>query len=323
MDIPSRVDWFAGCKGSSIFDNKDSLIKDYMMQFFMRTNQMFEYEGLPSTIPKEDYLLIKQSFGSATILKHEDKLYAFYGGLGGELNEYYHPTISVVTNPYLNIGRDFKIGEECIVIKNDLFYKGLWDINRKYAELLAECDISIRKCLMNIRIDNVVVSEDSTTDASIKDFFDAVKEGKFAHITTKKFMEDTLLQIHEVASKSSNTLKDLIEMRNYIDSDWFITFGLNANYNMKRETLTDAETNVDDKTLIPLIKQMYDCEVKGWDEVNKKYGTSVKVRLSDVWKKMYDEVMQEKSVNDDNQTQTLEKDETNPTTSEGGDGDDK
>lgn len=293
MDIPSRADWFVGCKGSSIFDDKEKIVQSYMKQLFERTNMIFEYEGLPETIPKVDYQLIKQTFGSATISEVNGKLYAFYGALGGELNEYYHPTISIVTNPYLKLSKNYVIDEDCIVIKNDLFYAGLWDINRKYAELLTECDISIRKCLMNIRIDNVVVSEDNSTDASIKEFFDAVKQGKFAHITTKKFMEDTLIQIHEVASKSSNPLKDLIEMRNYIDSDWYITFGLNANYNMKRESLTDAETNVDDKTLIPLIQQMFDCEKEGWKKVNEKYGTNVVVKLSPVWKKMYDEVVKD------------------------------
>ena len=46
---------------------------------------------------RKDYQLIKQRFGSVTLAKDDnDKIYAFYGGLGGVLNEYYHPTISVV-----------------------------------------------------------------------------------------------------------------------------------------------------------------------------------------------------------------------------------
>mgnify|MGYP003289029291 CR=1 FL=1 len=80
--------------------------------FFTRTNTMFEYEGLPETIPKEDLELIKQTFGSVTIAKDKDKIYAFYGGLGGLLNEYYHPTLSIVTNPYLKLAESFEIDNE-------------------------------------------------------------------------------------------------------------------------------------------------------------------------------------------------------------------
>ena len=293
-EIPSRNDWFIGCKGKSIFDDKEKLIADYMCLFFTRTNVMFEYEGLPETIPKEDYTLIKQTYGSVTIAKASDeKIYALYGGLGGVLNEYYHPTISVVANPYLNLTKTFEIGKDCIVIKNDLFYRGIFNINRKYAELLTECDISIRKCLLNIRVDNILTSSSDVDDASINAFFDAVKRGDFAYIQTKRFMDDVLLQIHDVASKTSNPLKDLIEIRNYIESCWWMEFGLNANANMKRESINDAEINADDKTMIPLIKQFYDCEIKGWDEVNKMFNLNVKVRLSEVWQKMYDEVVEE------------------------------
>ena len=291
--IPSRCDWFSKrCK--SIFTDKSKLIDSYMKQFFIRTNTMFEYEGLPETIPKQDLELIKQTFGAVTIAKKDDKIYAFYGALSGELNEYYHPTNSIVTNPWLNLSKTYVIDKDCIVIKNDLMYMGLYTINQKYAELLTECDISIRKCLMNIRIDNVVSSSDESTDESIKKFFKAVEDGAFAHITTKKFMDDTLLEIHNIASKSTNPLKDLIEIRNYIDSCWWIDMGLNANANMKREAINENEINADDKTMIPMVEQMLNENINGWEKANKMFGLNVKVRLSDVWKKMHDDVVEEK-----------------------------
>ena len=297
--IPSRCDWFSK-NTEKYFSNKKKIIDDYMKLFFSRTNEMFEYDGLPETIPKRDYLLIKQTFGSATLTKVNDKPYAFYGALGNILNEYYHPTHSIVTNPYLKFNKDMIIGKDCVVIKNDLFYNGLYRINLKYATLLAECDITIRKCLLNVRIDNVVESQDDRQDASIKQFFEDVENGNFGFISSKKLLEKGLLQIHAVASTSNNPLKDLIEMRNYIESCWWMEFGLNANYNMKRESLTDAETNVDDKTMIPFIDQMLECEIDGWNEFNKMYGYNVKVKLSPLWKKVKDDVLTKSQANDEN-----------------------
>lgn len=298
MQIPNRNNWFSNCD-DSIFDNKELIIKDYMSMLFARTNTMFEYEGLPKTIPKEDLELIKQTFGSVTIAKVKDELYAFYGALGGEYNEYYHPTISIVTNPYLKLSKTYTIDKDCVVIRNDLFYNGLYNINRKYAELLTECDISIRKCLLNIRVDNVMISEDGSTDESIKEFYKAVLKGAFAHISTKKFMEDTLLQIHDIGKNSSNPLKDLIEVRNYIDSCWWIDMGLNANANMKREAINESEINADDKTMIPLIEQMEKEVKEGIDKVNTMFGTSISVRLSDVWNKMKKEVIEDEPIKED------------------------
>lgn len=294
MDIPSRCNWFSKC--DSYFDNKDLIIQDYMKLFFTRTNTMFDYDGLPETIPKKDYQLIKQRFGSVTLAKdNNDKIYAFYGGLGGVLNEYYHPTDSIVTNPYLNLSKTYKIGVDCVVIKNDIFYMGLYNINRKYAELLTECDISMRKCLLNIRIDNVLVSSDDSQDASIQTFFNNVKKGDFGYITSKKFMDDALITIHNTASKTANPLKDLVEIRNYIESCWWMEFGLNANANMKREAINESEVNADDKTMIPFIDEMLDCEIDGWNQFNKMFGYNVKVKLSPVWKKMRDDVVSKES----------------------------
>ena len=52
--------------------------------FFIRTNTMFEYDGLPETIPKEDYQLIKQRFGCATIGKaNNEKIYYSCSGWKG------------------------------------------------------------------------------------------------------------------------------------------------------------------------------------------------------------------------------------------------
>ena len=314
--IPNRAKWFMNDDKLSII-NRQSLIDLYLKSYFIRTNEMFEYEGLPETIPKKDYLLIKQRFGSVTIARNpnDNKVYAFNGGLGGELNEYYHPTISIVTNPWLRLSETFKIDEDCVVILNDVMYEGLFRHNLKYAELMADCDISIRMALINCRLDNVFVSSDGNTDTSIEKFMNDAINGNMSHIVTKKFQDTALFDIHRSQS-TNDRLKQLIEMKNFIDSSWYIDFGLNANYNMKRETLTDAETNVDDKTLIPLIEDMLNQEIEGWKKANAMFGLNVKPKLSNVWAKMFDEVLNPKDEPNQN-------DEPKDDNVEGGEADEK
>ena len=48
--------------------------------------------------------------------KDGEKLFVFYGGLGGMPNEYYQPTQAIVTNPYLKFFDVLKLDD---YIKND------------------------------------------------------------------------------------------------------------------------------------------------------------------------------------------------------------
>ena len=99
-------------------DKKQNVIDmvDYMLN---RTNAMFTWEGLPDTIPAWILELYLQTNGNVIIYKYNDNLYAFIGGLGGEPDVYFMPTIATIANPALNISKQLKIHEDCEVIYND------------------------------------------------------------------------------------------------------------------------------------------------------------------------------------------------------------
>lgn len=288
--VPTRQDWCFGEYNKSIFDNKERIIKSYMTRFFNRLNQMFEYEGLPETIPKKDYLFAKQMIGYNVIVNVDNKYYQTYGTLGGKLDVNYLPTEVTIANPYIPLSKTLKVDEECVVILNDSMYEGCYTINRLYAELLTECDITMRSALINKRMDNTFESSNDTTDTSITKFMEDVVQGKLSHIVSKSFMDDTTLRVHQLAKQGDN-FSALIEVKNFIDSCWYLEFGINAMYNMKREKLSSGETEIDSDTLIPFVQDMYEEEKKGWERVNKLWGLNVQVHLSSVWKKIYDSVL--------------------------------
>ena len=60
--------------------------------------------------------------------------------------------------------------------------------------------------------------------------------------------------------------------------------GLNANYNMKRESISANESQLNKDALFPLIENMLNEQRAGWDAVNAKYGTDIHVELSSAWK---------------------------------------
>ena len=95
-------------KTCDILDKKES-IGNYVSYMLDRTSQMFEYDGLPDTIPGyilETYL---QVFGGVAICKMKGELWAIFGNPGGALDPYYRPTIFVAANPALGESRTFRI----------------------------------------------------------------------------------------------------------------------------------------------------------------------------------------------------------------------
>ena len=271
--------------------NKKELVNSYIRYMLNRTQDMFEYKGLPESIPKKNLELYLQTKGFVVIpSKNIDKPIAMYGGLGGVPNEYYMPTIAIVNNPYLKYNESLTIGEDCIVIYNDSTITGLMPMFEKYALLLAECDLSINMINKTNRIDNVIECGDSNTEAAALKFIEDIENGELSHIVSKKFIDESLLKIHSLSKTTDNLLK-LIELRNYIESSWYIDLGLNSNYNMKRESLTDSETEVDTYTLTPLIKNMLEERQNGIKRINEKWNLNISVDLGGSWKKLFNKIL--------------------------------
>ena len=264
--------------------NKKELVNSYIRYMLNRTQDMFEYKGLPESIPKKNLELYLQTKGFVVIpSKNIDKPIAMYGGLGGVPNEYYMPTIAIVNNPYLKYNESLKIGEDCIVIYNDSTITGLMPMFQKYALLLAECDLSINMINKTNRIDNVIECGDSNTEAAALKFIEDIENGELSHIVSKKFIDESLLKIHSLSKTTDNLLK-LIELRNYIESSWYIDLGLNSNYNMKRERLNLGEVSMNVDVLLPYVENMLNSRREALAQVNDKFGTDIRVDLNSSWK---------------------------------------
>ena len=87
-------------------DKATAFLIDTMLQ---KTLSMFHYENLPPSIPQNELENILQRFGFAIVAEVNGNLYALRGGLGGEQNAYYKPTIATVANPYLKLTKDFTL----------------------------------------------------------------------------------------------------------------------------------------------------------------------------------------------------------------------
>ncbi len=278
--IPNRSNWDFGYSSNNAF-TKESLQQLYIKKTLLKTQKMFEYSGLPESIPQEDLELIIQIYGYAVITEVNGKLYALRGGLGGKPNPYYRPTIATVANPALNFSGNLKIGEECIVIRNDELYMGLMPEIEHSAYLLAEADISFKFACINMRIPALITAHDDATKESAEEFFKQIENGTSLGVILDDDYEDKL-DAYDYTNKATN-VTHLIELRQYIMGTFYQELGIQSQFNMKREAINEAEAALSQDVLFPTVDNMLMERKKGIEEVNKKYGTNISVKLSSIW----------------------------------------
>ena len=276
--IKSRDEWLFN--NSNQF-NLDALIRMYEVKMLNITQQIFEYENLPETIPKKDLELILQKNGCVTIAKKDDKLYAFAAGLGGKPNVYYLPTLAIIANPALNYTAQLEIDRECVVILNDALYQGLFEIIEKNAYLLAQCDISFKFAAVNTRIPALITATTAKTKAEAEILLNEIELGEQLGIIGGNNVLESL-KVYNYAN-SSTMVQHLIELKQYIVGTFYQTLGIQSQFNMKREAINEAEASLSTDILYPLIDEMLEQRRIGIDKVNKMFGTNIIVKLSSVW----------------------------------------
>lgn len=277
------------------FADKSKSIDHNITYMLARTQSMFKYEGLPDTIPSRSLELYLQINGNVCITNIDEKiinnsthklpvgLYAFTGGMGGELDTYYMPTIYTVANPYLNFSKNLEIDKDCIVIPSDSMYFGVLPLYEKYSTALTENELSIYIAMINSRLESLISASDDSTKKSAEKYIEDIKNGKLGVIGDNKFFDEDLKVSPYATAGSHNTIQSLIELEQYLRATWYNDIGLNANYNMKRESLNSNESQLNNDALLPLIDDMLKCRQEGFDKVNKMYGTHIKVSLNSSW----------------------------------------
>lgn len=299
--VPNRSNWSFDVSGQDL--SLDKLAEYYIKDTLIRTQKMFNYNNLPKTIPKEQLELLLQRNGYAVITKVNGELYAFYGGLGGEPNEYYLPTIATVANPALKFTKSMVIDKECVVIKNDVMFMGLMPLIESTSYLLAQADISFKYALINGRMKAIVTAPNDEVKASLDEMFKQIEKGS----SLKVVVDDDLMNELKVSPYGSNDNGiDIIELKQYIIGSFYQKLGIQSNFNMKREALNSAESALNDDILYPLIDEMLEERQKGIEKINELYGTNISVELSSVWKQLRDQ--EEQAVND-NEDKENNKDE--------------
>lgn len=298
-----KGDWSSVDCTCDILDKKKSVMK-YVFTMFNRTNQMFEWTGLPETIPAEIMELYLQLNGQCAITEVGGKLFAIPGGLGGPPDAYFRPTVYIAAIPGLRDGdhsfsRSMKIVNhldpfapiethgKCVLVKNDTLMEGMLYMYARYATQLTENDVSIRSAQINARAHVNIVAENDSDAASAKAYVAGLEAGKIEVIMGRALMDS--IKTANLSMNSANVIIQLIELQQYLKASWYNEIGLNANFNMKREYQSEEELQANTDVLLPLVDNMLECRQRAADSVNSTYGTSISVKKNSSWENKQEE----------------------------------
>lgn len=269
--------------------DRHSIAQEYYSNYIIRLDSMFEWKGLPDTIPEyilERYLKINGwcGIGYAPDSSPKQGLFCFFGGLGSTPDEYYQPTQIILANPVLG-SKSYTIGKDVVWAKNDSLGYGVSRLLSRYSHLLAANDISINIAQVTSRMPFVITAEDGASIDSAKQFIKDAEDGKIGHIVDDSWFKENGVNIVPTSSNNSgNYLKSLIELHQYLKAQCSNDLGIGSNYNMKRERLTQVEAENSTPYLLPLVDEMLKFRKKICADVNSMFNQNWSVELSGAWK---------------------------------------
>lgn len=293
--------------------DKRKLIRDNYYMMLDKTAQMFEYEGLPATIPKVALELLLQTEGSAVIwkppssykpagfgvsfqystlvtkdyqhpdtLENNDAIYAFSTNLAEAPDPYHEPYKVIITNPGFTptISETLVLNQDCVLIRNDTYMRGLHYLHRKYAYLLAEAEVSLRSTLICLRDQLTFVAKTEPQRAAVAKYISDRENGVPGSILAPDL--GTPLEVIQ-ADGRTNSVELAVNGRQAIYAAWYNEIGLNPSFSLKREYTSAQEIDTNTDLLVPTVDDMLECRKLACESINAMFGTNIIVRKSSAW----------------------------------------
>lgn len=262
------------------FKDKERNVTELNRYMLVKTLSMFQYDGLPDSLPAVEIEKQLQQNGYTFITEVDDSLYAFQGGFSGEVDPYGNPTEFIVANPSLKLNKTYKI-DDGVLIKNDDLMLGLLPIFEHYHYLLTENEITMVVNGFNNRVQTLISAGDDSTKESGEIYLKKVIAGELGIIGENRLFEG--IRSQTTTNNAGAMITHLVEYHQYLKANLLHEIGLDANFNMKRERLTSGETDLNKDALQPLIMNMYQNRLEAVDRLNELYGLEVELSFGSAW----------------------------------------
>lgn len=243
--------------------------KEKLIEKIAKYAQIFDLKGGTSTIPnwRLKQLLLIAGFGA--FAPKDGKLYFLLGNLGEEPTPAYLPAKFVFSNAYIPWSGSLRLGEECVLAKNDTGFMGILPILKRHTHLQSHVELSFYLTTVMSRLTAFGVAGRDQEAEAIDRVLEDIEKGKIRALTDQNILN----QIHtQPYAGDARFITSLIEMMQYSKASEATDLGLQANWNAKRESLTASETLLNENVIHPFVDDMFECWTEWVNEVNEKYG---------------------------------------------------
>lgn len=297
---------------TNVLATKKALVKYYSKEALNIICSLIRFNGLPDYINENDLQYLLFVDGSCVQLKLNDKTYFNSYEDAPPLDAYYRPLERIVTNPWnkdLNTNK-FTEGKDCITIQCDPTFLGYGELISWYANNMADCDITLNRLIKNSRYNTVFLSSNRTLKKSIEDYIGSMEEDGNPKVIEDKALFD-LIKTKDFNTKDiSNNAHVLLEMKQYLKAQFYLSLGLPANYDMKPEYKSKDELSFDNYVIAPKIDTVIETINKCFEKSNALFGTNISVYLGSSLKEVKEDIEREKELEEQEIENTEVKEET-------------
>ena len=254
--------------------------------------EMFEYEGLPETIPQRFLELYLHTYGNVFISKINGNIYATGGTLSGEIDAYGLGTDAITVCP---------IGQAQGKRDIDIVY----GINNKtaspdmlvywIAHLLQENDNSLEHTIIYSRLLPIPVVRDEKEKTAFDEIIDKLIKGDLKAFASKNLLADEIGEALKTINLSDVEKVDKLQYLSRFADDilkkFYNFYGQPINsQNKSAQSISDEIHGMDSVSFILPI-QMLKCREKMCEDINRIFGLNVSVKFSTTWSLEYNALM--------------------------------
>lgn len=283
MDKLDKQNFYDFQNGVSLYKPTDKLsnINQLINSYLNKTLAMFQYTNLPDTLPDLEIEKLLQTTGQVFITEYNGDVVALkvdllyddvdvYGN--AKTGNVYYPDTKVFKKVNLSDG---------VLILNDYLGLGLLDLFKKYAYLINESALSLNMANFWKRTEKVFTANDDATAESVKNYLTKTERGEIGLVTSNLLYESIKVNTPQT---NGTSLGELIEYHNYLKSQLYAEIGLYTNENRKKERLITSEIETGLNAIYPLVDNMLDNRVQGFEQVNEMFDLDIEVEFMSAWK---------------------------------------
>lgn len=236
---------------------------------------------MPETWAKNYFLYVLYVIGYIGILD-TDKFGVIpqHGGLGG-YTVMYQPQYMLINNPLFKAAsRKLVIDEDCVCLRLQPDYMGLYDLVDYYGDLMALCGEATGVNLLNSKMPYIFAAENKATAESYKKLYDTIASGEPAAFVDKNLFDEEgnlRVAVFNQDVGANFVVTDLLDAMRTIRCQFLTAIGIpNANTD-KRERLNTDEVNANNFETRALCAVWLDELKKGCKKARDMFGIDLDV----------------------------------------------